>query len=300
MTAAVRLIEPILPRMNQNLDRLIALPDGRRLAVAEYGHPEGKPVLGFHGLPGSRRQRHPDDSIATALGVRMLHLDRPGFGRSDPHRSRTLTSWVEDARAVCDALGLDRVCVIGASAGGPYALACAALLDERVARTAVVSGIGPPGAMALRAPVLRAGFALAPRARWSVRPFAFAAGLLARHAPGRYLDALASQLNSADRRLLARAEFRAMFAEDLREAFAQGTAAFAQDLALIAAPWPFDLVRIASPLALWHGDEDWIVPHAAAEAVARAVPAAQLHLVGGGGHFLALERWHEILRWLAA
>jgi len=286
--------------MNRTLNRLVVLPDGRRLAVAEYGHPEGRPVLGFHGLPGSRRQRHPDDSIATTLGVRMLHLDRPGFGRSDPHRSRTLTSWAADARAVCDALGLDRVCVIGASAGGPYALACAALLGERVVRTAVVSGIGPPGTMALRSRILRAGFALAPRARWSVRPFAFAAGLLARHAPGRYLNALASQLNSADRGLLARAEFRAMLAEDLREAFSQGTAAFAQDLALIAAPWPFDLARIGCPLALWHGVEDWMVPHAAAEAIARAVPAAQLHRVSGGGHFLALARWDEILRWLVA
>ena len=289
---------PILAHMNRNPDRVVALPDGRGLCVAEYGDARGIPVLAFHGLPGSRRQRHPDDSIAAALGVRMLHLDRPGFGRSDPQRSRTLATWVDDVRAVCDAVGLERIRVIGASAGGPYALACAALLGERVVRTAVVSGVGPPGSMVLRSRVLRAGFALAPAAPWSVRPLALAASLLARHAPGRYLNALAAQLNPADRRVLARAEFRAMFAEDLREAFAQGTAAFAQDLALIAAPWPFDLARIASPLALWHGDEDWMIPHAAAEAIARAVPSAQLHL-GGGGHFLALERWREILRWLA-
>ena len=286
--------------VNANVDRVVLLPDGRRLGVAEYGDPRGIAVLAFHGLPGSRRQRHPDDSIAAALGARMVHVDRPGFGRSDAQRARTLLDWTADVRHLCDALALDRVRIVGVSAGGPYALACAATLGTRVLRTAVVSGVGPPGSMP-RASVpalVRAGFALAPRARWTIRPFAAAAAGLARRAPERYLAAVAARMNAADREILARPAVRAMFAADLREAFAQSSAAFGRDLAVIAASWPFDPARIASPLALWHGNEDRMVPHAGAEMLAREIPHAELHLVAGAGHFLAFDRWHEILAWL--
>jgi pimeloyl-ACP methyl ester carboxylesterase len=286
--------------MNPGLDRVMSLPDGRRLCIAEYGDPQGTPVLAFHGLPGSRLQRHPDDSIAASLGARMLHVERPGFGRSDPQPSRTLLDWSEDVRHVCDELGLERIRVIGVSAGGPYALACAATLGKRVIRTVVVSGVGPVGSMprASISPAIRIGFALAPRAPWSARPFALVAGWFARHAPERYLDAIAAHLSASDREVLSRPAVRAMFAEDLREAFSQSGAAFAQDFAVIGAPWAIDLARIRTPLALWHGDEDRVTPLAGAAAIARAVAHATLHRVPRAGHFLVFDHWREILAWL--
>jgi len=286
--------------MISGVAHVVSLPDGRRLCIAEFGDPQGVPVLAFHGLPGSRLQRHPDNSIAASLGARMLHIDRPGFGRSQPQPSRTLLDWSEDVRHVCDELGLEQVRVIGVSAGGPYALACAATLGDRVIRTVVVSGVGPVGSMprASISPVIRIGFALAPRAPWSARPFALVAGVLARRAPGRYLDLVAARLCASDREILARPAVRAMFTEDLRATFSQSGAAFAQDLALIAAPWPFDLAQIRSPLALWHGDEDRIAPLAGAEPIARAVAHATLHPVPGAGHFLVFDHWREILSWL--
>jgi pimeloyl-ACP methyl ester carboxylesterase len=285
--------------MTSGVEHVVALPDDRRLGMAEYGDPRGAPVFAFHGLPGSRRQRHPDDAIAALLGARMLHLDRPGFGHSGPQPSRTLLDWATDVRHVCDALKLDRVRVVGVSAGGPYALVCAATLGERVVRTAVVSGVGPPGSMprASFPALIRAGFAFAPRAPWSVRPFALVAAALARRAPERYIDAVAARMNAADREILARPAVRAMFVEDLREAFAQSSAALAQDLAIIAARWPFELGDIRSPLALWHGEADRMIPCAGAQAVVQAVPHAKLHLVPDAGHFLALDRWREILAW---
>jgi len=286
--------------MNPSPDRLIVLPDGRRLGLAEYGDARGKPVLAFHGLPGSRRQRHPDETIAASLGARMLHIDRPGFGRSDPQPARTLLDWAADVRRVCNTLALDQVRIVGVSAGGPYALACAATLGERVARTAVVSGVGPPGSVPPRTTsgIIRAGFALAPRARWSLRPVALAAAALARRAPERYIKLVAARMNASDREILARPAVRAMFVEDLREAFAQSSGALVQDLAVIAAPWPFDPAQIRSPVALWHGDEDRMIPRAGAEALARAVAGAELHLIAGAGHFLVFDRWREIVAWL--
>jgi pimeloyl-ACP methyl ester carboxylesterase len=281
-------------------ERVLVLASGRRLGLAEYGDPEGAPVLVFHGLPGSRRQRHPDDAIARDLRARTLHLERPGFGLSDPAPGRALVDWVRDVDEACGLLGLSSVRVAGISGGGPYALACAALLGRRVRRTIVVSGVGPPRAAPASdfTPLVRLAFALAPRAPWSMRPFAALAAVLAPRLPEKYFEILGLGLNAADRRVLARRDVRAMFVEDMACAFAQSGRAFAQDLTLITSPWGFDPTNIALPLALWHGTEDRIVPFAATRAVAARVPHADLRLLPGEGHYYVFERWREILDWL--
>jgi len=276
---------------------VLALASGRRLGLAEYGDPKGAPVLVFHGLPGSRRQRHPDDSIARELGARTVHLERPGFGISDPAPGRALVDWAKDVAEACDLLGFESVRIAGISGGGPYALACAALLGQRVRRAAAVSGVGPPGAAPPSdfTPLVRLAFALAPRAPWSIRPFAALGAALAPRLPEKYFEALGTGLNAADRRVFARAEVRAMFVEDMACAFAQSGRAFTEDLRLIASPWGFDPGAIEVPLGLWHGTEDRIVPVAATRAVAARVPRADLHLLAGEGHFFVFERWREIL-----
>jgi pimeloyl-ACP methyl ester carboxylesterase len=257
-------------------------------------------VLVFHGLPGSRRQRHPDDSIALSLGARVLHFDRPGFGASTPQARRRLMHVVDDVREICRALGVERIALAGVSGGAPYALACAARLPERVARVAIVSGLGPPGSMPPRELRLRnrLGLALAPRAPWLLRPFAWGMGSLGRDDPQAYLDAVGASLNETDRTALAHPRVRAMFAEDLREAFAQSSRAFVADLALVGAEWGFDLAAVRAPVRLWHGTEDRAVPASGACAIAARVPGAELMLLRGEGHFLVFERWREILAWL--
>jgi pimeloyl-ACP methyl ester carboxylesterase len=282
------------------LEGLLTLSSGRRLGWAEYGDGGGRPVLAFHGLPGSRRQRHPDEGVALALGARMLHLERPGFGISDPAPGRTLSGWAADVAEACDLLGVDALRIAGVSGGGPYALACAALLGHRVERVAFISGVGPPQAMRAGrySPLVRLGFALAPRGAWTVRPFAALAGAIARRLPERYFELLGAGLNATDRRVFARREIREMFVEDMREAFAQPGSAMADDLALVASRWDFDPRTIRAPLRLWHGTEDRIVPLAAAQAIAESVPRAELRVLQGEGHFLVFERWSEILGWL--
>ena len=91
-----------------------------------------------------------------------------------------------------------------------------------------------------------------------------------------------------------------MFAEDLREAFRQGAAALQCELELITSPWPFALGTIRADIALWHGDGDRLIPASASLHIAGVIPDAKIHLCRGEGHFLVLERWDEVVRWLVA
>jgi pimeloyl-ACP methyl ester carboxylesterase len=256
----------------------------------------------FHGLPGSRRQRHPDDGIAAALGARMLHFDRPGFGRSSPAPQRTLIELAQDTEYLCRHFSLGKIRLAGVSAGAPYALACAALLADRVVKTAIVNGVGPPGTMAGARFRLRnrLGFVLARRAPRLLQPFAWGMGSLGRSDPERYLAMVASSLGESDRKELEDPKVRAMFAEDLAEAFAQSSGAFVSDLALVAGEWGFDLGAMRAPLRLWHGDDDQAVPPSGAQAIAARVRGAELTLLPGRGHFLVFEHWRDILAWLLA
>jgi pimeloyl-ACP methyl ester carboxylesterase len=280
---------------------MVTLRDGRRLAYTEYGDPEGRPLFAFHGLPGSRYQRHPDESIALAAGVRAIHLERPGFGRSDPMSGRTIADWPADVAATADLLGIDRFAVAGVSGGGPYAVACAALLGERLTRVAVVSGVGPPGSMR-DGPVtfiLRLGLALGPLAPWLIQGAVAAIAKFAIARPHRFLDVVASHMGPPDRPILARPEMRAMLAEDLREAFRQGTRPVVEDLALVARPWRLPLTTTRTRTAFWHGDGDRLIPVSASRYLADAIPGALLHVCPAEGHFMVLDHWPEILKWVA-
>ncbi|KAE8452064.1 hypothetical protein EG329_002230 [Mollisiaceae sp. DMI_Dod_QoI] len=127
--------------MAQSDSQTVVLPDHRTLGYAEYGNPNGKPLLFFHGFPSSRLEAYALDSIALRRNIRLLALDRPGFGLSshDPHRH--INDWPTDVQAFASKLGLSRFMVLGASGGGPYALACAKQLpSEMLSAVGVLAG----------------------------------------------------------------------------------------------------------------------------------------------------------------
>jgi pimeloyl-ACP methyl ester carboxylesterase len=114
------------------VDDLIALPDGRSLAYAEFGDPDGRPVLFFHGTPGYRLNPWTTNAEMRSLEVRLIALDRPGVGRSTPRPQRRLLDWPDDVQTLAGSLGLERFAVVGFSNGGPHAAACAYKLGTRV------------------------------------------------------------------------------------------------------------------------------------------------------------------------
>jgi pimeloyl-ACP methyl ester carboxylesterase len=259
-------------------------------------------VFAFHGLPGSRLQVHPDESIAHSAGARVIHVDRPGWGQSDACPGRRIGDWPADIRRLADHLKVDRFAVAGVSGGGPFAAACATKLGDRLTRTAIISGVGPPHSMlSAKSWEVRTGFrAAASNMPWVIAPVIAAAALIGARVPGFFLDRLIARVPDCDRDILRRRAIRCMLMNDIAEAFRNGHQAFLDDLQLEARPWDIDFKQVSCPVALWHGDLDTIVPPGATVATAALLPKATVRIFPGAGHFFVFEAWREILDWLLA
>lgn len=279
-------------------DHSICLRDGRTLAYTEHGDPDGQPVFFFHGNPGSRLTRHPDESIATSLGARIITPDRPGYGRSNYQPGRTLLDWPDDVAQLADALGVDRFAVVGWSAGGPEALACLAQLPERATRAALIAGAAPldrPDAYDGVHPTYQAGYRLAERSGCLVRPLLWLQTRLALRDRARSYAATARTFSADDQAMLERPDIKEQVMGYLPEAARQGARGLAQELKILVSPWGFDLATIQQPVALWYWDGDTLVPPAMARYLAGALPNAELKLLPGGGHFAWFDHWAAIL-----
>ena len=268
---------------------LVRLPDNRSLAVEEYGDPGGPPVFYFHGWPASRLEA----GLIPGLPVRLLAFDRPGYGRSTPHPGRTLLDWGRDVAVVADRLGLRRFHVVGLSGGGPYAVAAAHAMPDRVRSMALVSPVPPADHVPHRTPGIGHLFRLGRHPRLAHRLFAVARPLLRqriitpRTVVGRNLPA-------ADRVVMTRTLMAGLGAV-WREGFRRGIHGALSDAQVYARPWGIDLARIAVPTSLWSGTADSLVPEPALEPY-RAIPGIRWHMLPDEGHYsLALRHAHAIL-----
>lgn len=278
---------------------VLGLDDGRELAFAEFGAPEGTPVIGFHGTPGSNRQMEILAAAAQAEGVRLIAPDRPGYGQSSYDPTRRLADWPSDVEALARHLGLARFGVFGVSGGGPHAAVCARALGERLLGAAIVSGVGPPDTAGFTDGMMvvnRANFALARQSPLLVRPLMSLMIFAGRRFSDRAMQSMQRSLPEADRKILARPEIAKAFMDDLRNTSRTAAAAAAQDFHLFARPWRFRLEDISIPVHVWHGDADANVPVTHGKWQAARIPKATLHLCPGEGHMLFIDRAAEILR----
>ena len=159
----LRRVVALAPR----LEGSIWLRHGRSIGFAEYGVPLGTPVLWFHGTPGGRHQIPPAVRLAAGQrGVRLIALERPGAGTSTRHVYSSVLGWADDVEEVTNHLGLPRFALIGLSGGGPYVLACAYRLRERVVAGAVLGGVAPArGDDAIPGGLMAVAVALSPSSR---------------------------------------------------------------------------------------------------------------------------------------
>ncbi|MFB6269676.1 MAG: alpha/beta fold hydrolase, partial [Halobacterium sp.] len=230
----------------------VELPDGRTLAYAEYGDPDGVPVFFFHGTPGSRVSGSVARDEKADVGARVVAPDRPGMGRSDYQAGRSLADWPEDVEVLADELGFDEYGVVGFSGGGPYALACASLTPERVTRCAVVSGVAPPDVtndeQGWFERAVSASTRLSPHLG---RPLTWLMGRVIDDADG-FTDVVGDPKDGdlADPRL---GETGRIMLSDFREGVRQGSLALAADFSVVHGDWGFDLGDVAVPTRVFHG-----------------------------------------------
>ncbi len=270
----------------------VTLRDGRRLAYAEYGARLGTPAFYFHGTPGGLLEGRLLDQAARRQDIRLIAVDRPGYGDSDFKRDRRLADWPADVADLADALGIARFAVVGLSGGGPHAQACAAALPDRVTTAVIVSGAGSQeaildGAGRLRRAFTRVMLAMTPFLAW------FAAMWAAFWAP-RLRQWMMPR--SIDRAVMKRRDVREALAEETRRALRPGGRAMAQDLVLFSRPWGFTPADVgAVRVRLWHGDADKVVPASVGRYFAREIPGCQATFISGGGHMMIIDHASEIL-----
>jgi pimeloyl-ACP methyl ester carboxylesterase len=280
---------------NPRVDDRIVLPDGRWLAYAEFGDPDGRPVLFFHGTPGYRLNPWATDAELRSAGVRLIAPDRPGVGRSSPQSGRRLLDWPDDVRHLADALGLERFAVVGFSNGGPHAAACAYTLGPRISGTALVAPLPPLDAAGAVGQLGAPGwyYPLARRAPLALRALYAGPAALARRDPRRAERLLLGGMSEADRRLFSRPALAGRFGADLAGAGSRGVV---DDERLMPQPWGFAPEQVAGPVRLWLGEHDKLVPAEIWLKRPGGFPVCDTTVVAGAGHFVVAELMIEIVR----
>lgn len=276
-------------------DHRLRLADDRTLACLELGAPAGRPVLYFHGYPGSRFEARIVARIATHLNIRLLAPDRPGLGASAFQPGRTIGAWGADMRQLADQFALARFAVLGVSGGGPYALSCAAHMPERLSRVALVGAVCPVrGELTAEMPAIqRFAFSAAlhaPPLAWIA--LSLAARVIRRH-PQLLLWQMLARTGSADRALLADPHYRALMLSSTVESLQQGGRGVAHELGLLARRWDVELEGILTPVAIWQGLADTVVPIAMARHLARVLVNSELHCLADEGHLSWIVRHGE-------
>ena len=274
---------------------LLVLPEGRRVAYAVHGDPQGAPVILLPGLAGSRLIRHPDEGLTRATGARLVTIDRPGYGSSDRLPRRSLAAVAGDVRLVADDLGVDRFAVVGVGAGSAFALATAAELGERVNAVSLVSAlpwIADPAVQSWLGPQLQRIARMA-RLPALLAPALVHAATSAVLAPERTLGEMVQA--SQDRALWDSTAVRDLLSASLRTALEQGSGGLYDDVRALYRPWGITAADVTAPVQVWHGDADAVVTVEAGRALAAGLPDAALTVVPEAGHLLWLVAWTQIL-----
>lgn len=282
---------------------LLMLPDRRLLAYRIYGQAGGQPIYFFHGLPGSRLQATLLHDQASREGVALVAFDRPGFGHSDPWRAPTVDSVIGDVEQLADHLGHQRFATLGVSCGGPYALATARLLRQRVTAVGLLAGIGPMDMPYLRhdqLPLLKLMFGLGRISPALVTPMLALDGWLFRHHAERAVRTLASMLAAPDRQLLEqRPDVRRAFADSLADAYRQGSVGARGEVARIVRHCAAALDGVLVPVHIFQSGHDCHVPPVMGRFMAKRLSRPRWHDCPDDGHLsIVVNRGAECLRLL--
>ena len=270
----------------------LELRDGRTLEVRLQGPRTGTALVFHHGTPGAATPLRALSAAAEQRGLLLVTTSRPGYGGSTRQEGRRVVDVVDDIDQVLDALGRESCLVAGWSGGGPHALACAARLD-RALSTLVIAGVAPFDAPGLE---FLAGMG-------DDNLDEFGAAVQGEAQLRAYLDDQRRELESADaaaivqsmRSLLPPVDREVLtdaFGEDLASSFHEalriGVDGWLDDDLAFIEPWGFELDEIRSPVSIWHGSADLMVPYAHGQWLGGSIPDVAAHLREGEGHLSVL------------
>ena len=270
------------------------LTDGRTFGFAEYGDPDGTPVLYFTGGNNSRLEAQSYHRIAQDFGVRLVSTDRPGMGLSSFQTGRTFLDWPADVAELANALGLEQFALMGLSGGGPHLLATAYAMPERVTNATVVSGAAPPsapGAFKGMWPPIRILYFLARRApAWMMRGV-----MKAMTDPERnFTPQNIGRMSPPDTEILTRRpELVEDLSESMKEAHRQGYQGAVQEWRLYTKPWGFPLEEVRTHVDLWYGEQDGNAPVTMGRYLDEVLPDSTLHLVPNEAHLSLINNHLE-------
>ena len=283
--------------------RMVHTADGRELCVEVAGDGTSGTVIVLGGSPNSRHLDRPWVEDALKRGLRLVGHDRPGYGGSSPRPGRTVADGAQDVRAIASDLGVDRIGVWGFSGGGPYALACAALLPDLVAAAGTIGSLAPYGAPGLdyftgmgedNVEDFKLTLSDPDAARqkadndWEE---------MMQVTPEGIQEALKSLLSPVDAAVLT-GEFAESLVRNMKDGLAPGVQGWWDDGLAHISPWGFDLDAIQSPVKIWHGREDRFVPFQHGQWLVEHVPGAESGLSDTDGHLSLLVDVGYVHAWL--
>jgi pimeloyl-ACP methyl ester carboxylesterase len=283
--------------------RYFILPDDHKLCYSVYGDPAGFPILYCHGFPACRLEAKVAHDDAQRVGVRLIAIDRPGYGDSDFLPNRTLLDWSKNVRGLLSYLHVERFSVLGVSGGAPYAMSCAYELHDQVSKLGIVCGLGWLGDKA-SVNNMRLAFRLFLKFH---EHFPQTGNWLAKHLlaslmanfPTTMFRMIKSFAVRSDKNLLSDPVIGSLIRETLTVALQQGSQGPAWEFTLYTKSWGFDLEDINVETYLWHGDNDHTVPLAMSKKHQRLIPHAQLKIFPDEGHFsVPIRHGGEILQTL--
>ena len=300
----------MLPIRRTTTDQRLKLRDGRWLGYLDYGDPGGVPIICCHGAPGSRLSFFCDPNLLLDLHLRLIVPDRPGYGLSNFQRRRRLLDWPGDVEQLADHLRLERFALLGVSAGGPHAAACAYAIPHRLTRVGLVSSAAPRQFAPLRLlrPRERISNIITRYLPWPLQWALYSSTLwLLRKSPAFLVRAVSERTIPADKTAIGAADLGEWpgtlppaIHEEVLEPFRHGAGGHAWDVRICARSWRFrpDAIRDVA-VYLWHGGRDQLVPVSAARALAAAIPGCRATFYPDEGHDLR-EHTREIFTVLAA
>ncbi|KAK1765216.1 Alpha/Beta hydrolase protein [Phialemonium atrogriseum] len=318
----------LLRSISERDSQTLALPDGRLLGYAEYGHSTGRPILFLHGFPVSRLEALALDKIARRRRLRVISPDRPGFGLSTFQPRRRIADWPADVSALAAHLKLGRFAIMGTSGGSPYALACAhALPRETMSAVGIMGGMGsfdpgtkhiPMGSwtLGMASQYWPAGVRIVADALMGAIRWVATTGMVTRWIDG-FLEessrkkkeaaAAAAVEGSAtaeeepdeaaeEEAQLSTAERRERLLRTLFDGFAQGAKGMVQEAQLVSQDWGFRLEDVSyDPILLWHGTKDSNSPIGWVRSMAERLPNGVLKEFEGDTHFTIVNHLDKIL-----